>query len=257
MELKYQENYSLLHGSRTLDKVKRIRKAKQIELIIKHYAEKNNNLDNLKKFDVLNIGCSIGEIDKYLSPNFKSILGIDIDEYAINYANKYNSGQNISYRLANIDNFDKKNSFDLIICNSVLEHVPDQRKLMHAIYKLLKNNGFCFLSVPNKYTPLKEPHYDIYFLSWLPKKLAKVYLTLLKKGTDYYENPLSYFKLKKLCKKFKIYDYTPLRIKCPQNFLLEWRLSSENLLTKLPIYVLELLSFFSPSFVFVLEKNDK
>jgi ubiquinone/menaquinone biosynthesis C-methylase UbiE len=39
-------------------------------------------------------------------------------------------------------------SFDLIICNHVLEHIEDDRKALREIYRVLKNNGISILQVP-------------------------------------------------------------------------------------------------------------
>ena len=41
------------------------------------------------------------------------------------------------------------NSFDLIMCNHVLEHIPDDRKAMAELYRVLKpKTGIAFLNVP-------------------------------------------------------------------------------------------------------------
>ena len=45
------------------------------------------------------------------------------------------------------------NSFDLIICNHVLEHIPDDRKAMRELYRVLKRDGLAFLNVPLFNTP--------------------------------------------------------------------------------------------------------
>jgi len=39
-------------------------------------------------------------------------------------------------------------SFDLVICNHVLEHVPDDRKAMREIRRILNPEGFAILQVP-------------------------------------------------------------------------------------------------------------
>ena len=40
------------------------------------------------------------------------------------------------------------NSFDVIICNHVLEHIPDDRKAMSELYRVLKPAGWAILQVP-------------------------------------------------------------------------------------------------------------
>ena len=43
------------------------------------------------------------------------------------------------------------NSFDFIICNHVLEHVPDDLKALSELYRVLKKNGVAMLQVPVNY----------------------------------------------------------------------------------------------------------
>lgn len=42
----------------------------------------------------------------------------------------------------------KDNSFDVIFCSHVFEHIEDDRKAMTEIYRVLKNGGFAILQVP-------------------------------------------------------------------------------------------------------------
>ncbi len=39
-------------------------------------------------------------------------------------------------------------TFDIIVCNHVLEHVPDDKKAMKELYRVLKPDGYAFLQVP-------------------------------------------------------------------------------------------------------------
>ncbi len=40
------------------------------------------------------------------------------------------------------------NSYDVIFCNHVLEHIPDDAKAMHELYRVLKPNGMAILQIP-------------------------------------------------------------------------------------------------------------
>ena len=42
----------------------------------------------------------------------------------------------------------KKNSFDFILCNHVLEHINDDKKAMKELYRVLNKNGTAILQVP-------------------------------------------------------------------------------------------------------------
>ena len=40
------------------------------------------------------------------------------------------------------------NTFDVILCSHVLEHVPDDRKAMQELYRVLKPDGWAIIQVP-------------------------------------------------------------------------------------------------------------
>lgn len=53
-----------------------------------------------------------------------------------------------NYDIENID--EKNNSFDLIICYHVLEHINKDTKAMSELYRILKPNGECYIQTPFK-----------------------------------------------------------------------------------------------------------
>ena len=42
----------------------------------------------------------------------------------------------------------KDNEFDVILCNHVLEHIPDDTKAMQELYRVLKPDGMAILQIP-------------------------------------------------------------------------------------------------------------
>jgi ubiquinone/menaquinone biosynthesis C-methylase UbiE len=40
------------------------------------------------------------------------------------------------------------NSYDVILCNHVLEHIPNDTKAMQELYRVLKPNGMAILQIP-------------------------------------------------------------------------------------------------------------
>ena len=40
------------------------------------------------------------------------------------------------------------NSFDLIFCNHVLEHIPNDKKAMQELFRVLKKGGFGIFKIP-------------------------------------------------------------------------------------------------------------
>ena len=52
------------------------------------------------------------------------------------------------YNITNISESD--NSFDLIICYHILEHIEDDRAAMNELYRVLKKGGSCIIQTPFK-----------------------------------------------------------------------------------------------------------
>ncbi len=45
----------------------------------------------------------------------------------------------------------KDQTYDVVLCNHVLEHIPDDTKALREIYRILKPNGWAILQIPQDY----------------------------------------------------------------------------------------------------------
>ncbi len=93
------------------------------------------------------------------------------------------------------------NSFDFILCNHVLEHIPDDTKAMQELYRVLKPSGTAILQIPQDYNR-KTTFEDNSITD--PKERAKIfgqYDHVRIYGMDYFEklqkigfevNPVNY-----------------------------------------------------------------
>ena len=101
----------------------------------------------------------------------------------------------------------KDERFDVIITNHVIEHVgeyDDQLKHLFEVKRVLKKDGVAYLAVPNRWM-LVEPHYQLIFLSWLPKRYRSNYLKKMR-NVDFYDCvPLEKKQLENL---FDIVDFS-------------------------------------------------
>ena len=78
-------------------------------------------------------------------------------------------------------------SFDIVICNHVLEHVGDsasQKAHLSELMRVLRSGGVCYLATPNKWAII-EPHLKLPFLSWIPRSLTAPYVRAAGKGRQY------------------------------------------------------------------------
>ena len=248
----YTEHFQKLgHKLKILDKKSREIKTNKILSVIKDYCSKNNK--DMDKFTCLDIGCSAGLITNYISMNLKKTIGIDTDESTINSAKKL-SNKNLTFLKASALSVPfKDNTFDLIICNHIYEHVPDAQKMFDEIYRILKKDGICYLSAGNKYNII-EGHYKLPFLSWLPQPLANLYLIITGRGKIYEEKHFSYFKVKRMLRRFKINDYTLRIIKNPEKYSLIDIVEKGSFISRLPLFVFKILYSLIPTYIFILKK---
>lgn len=204
--------------------------------------------DRVKKAKLLDVGSSTGIIDSVLAESFGEVWGIDIDEVGVNFAKKEFKKKNLHFEVGSALKLRfRGNSFDVVVCTHVYEHVSNPKKLFNEIYRVLKPGGVCYLAAINALWPM-EPHYNLLFLSWLPKSVANIYVKLFGKSDKYWENPMFRYELTKLVKKFRLNDYTGSILSYPQKF------GYQN--QSIPKIFSSFLRFVTPTFFWLLVKEN-
>lgn len=82
-----------------------------------------------------------------------------------------------------------QSDFDLIILADLLEHVGNPDAVVEAVAENIKPGGWCYVSVPNRLSPwnaLRDQHYRLFGLSLMPKRLASLYVTRVRKRSTMY-----------------------------------------------------------------------
>lgn len=155
------------------------------------------------QLSVLDVGSGHGDYEREFAKYVKKVVGIEPYLDAYKFAVKVNRNKKIIYHNTLIEEFNTKEKFDLIICLTVLEHMPNAQKSFKKIYKLMKGNSLMYLTAPNKLWPY-ENHYQLPFLSWLPLSIANIYVKIMKRGDSYEDSSYSktYFGLKSFLRKF-------------------------------------------------------
>jgi len=93
--------------------------------------------------------------------------------------------------------------FDIVICNSVIEHIKDIRASLQEMIRVLRKGGYLYLRAPNYLHPY-EGHYKIRWIPLLPKPLARLYLRLIGRQSRFINHinyNSNYFSLMRLLKK--------------------------------------------------------
>jgi SAM-dependent methyltransferase len=247
--MRVQRDYSSQFPA-TADRARRARKAAKITRILEHFTGRD-----LAGLVCLEMGCSIGVITERLAETARLAIGVDIDQGAIRQAARRQDSRAlfVAADVGSVPFMD--GTFDVIVCSQVYEHVPSLRLLVSEIYRLLKDDGVCFFSGPNRWAVM-ERHYGLPFLSWLPARCADQYVRLAGRGQDYYEHPQSARGLRRALCGFSIHDYTPRLLSDPAHFALEEELGVLSRLTaSVPVSVWSLLRGWVPNFNWILTKN--
>jgi ubiquinone/menaquinone biosynthesis C-methylase UbiE len=245
-----QNNYSELY-SHELDDLSRKTKALKTLAVLK-----DSISDDLSGLDVLEVGCFAGEIGLAIAEYFNSYRAIDIDKKAISLAEQKNShrNKNIHFEVMNAEMLKfNDNSFDIVICSHVYEHVSNPQKMMDEIYRVLKIGGGCYFAAGNRLV-FMEPHHRLPFLSCLPKRLASGYLKIFKGLSPYYETHLTIFSLRKLVKKYLMIDYTKNVINEPDKFHATDMVQQGTIKQRLSLLFIKVFYWFSPTYIWILKK---
>ena len=110
--------------------------------------------ENRILFNSICPNCSSRKRHRGLNELYKNIL-TEFDSPKILHF----SPEPVFYKLfQNIDY--ESDSFDLILCNHVLEHVPNDYKALKELYRILKHSGIAIITVPGNWCIEKIIEYD-------------------------------------------------------------------------------------------------
>jgi SAM-dependent methyltransferase len=104
---------------------------------------------------ILDYGCGVGNMLMFLARNGYSVTGMDISKIAVGYVKKLAASSPASGHVRVREGTFKTvhippGSFDAVWCGEVLEHTPDDVFEVKNFYRILKDGGRCFVSVPHE-----------------------------------------------------------------------------------------------------------
>jgi ubiquinone/menaquinone biosynthesis C-methylase UbiE len=97
-----------------------------------------------------------------ISKEAKYVIGVDVDENAVEHARKKYNAQNLEFIQGTILEvpIQEKGKFDVIICFEAIEHVEEHEKLLSEVKRLLHKDGVLIISSPNKKTYSDIPDFN-------------------------------------------------------------------------------------------------
>jgi 2-polyprenyl-6-hydroxyphenyl methylase/3-demethylubiquinone-9 3-methyltransferase len=136
---------------------------------------------SLKGKTVLDVGCGGGILSESMAMKGAKVTGIDLGEKALKVAQLHSLDSNVdvSYRLISAEELaiEQPESFDVVTCLEMLEHVPDPASIVEACTKLVKPGGHIFFSTINR-----NPKSYLFAVVG-----AEYILNMLPRGTHDYE----------------------------------------------------------------------
>jgi 2-polyprenyl-3-methyl-5-hydroxy-6-metoxy-1,4-benzoquinol methylase len=180
-------------------------------------------IPELYKMRVLEIGCAEAGLMEALHNRGADCVGIELSPERAELAKEKNPEFNIVVGDISDRNLPEKieGQFDLIIMREVIEHVPDKENAFINLKKLVKKDGYLFISFPPKYSPFAG-HQQIGksflklvpYLHLLPRFILNPVTKALNEKSGFvdeiklhYSTGMGILKFRKLC---RINNFTPL-----------------------------------------------
>lgn len=158
-----------------------------------------------KSGNVLEIGSGSGILLACLAKKGYNVYGVEPDPESY-YASKqlfkdnklkFNIQKGFGEKLGFKSEF-----FDIIVSYQVIEHVKNPEKVFKESARVLKKNGIVYFVIPN-YASFWEGHYGLIWFPLFWKPLAKIYLFLMGRNSNFL-NDIKYITPRKVrlwCKK--------------------------------------------------------
>jgi 2-polyprenyl-6-hydroxyphenyl methylase / 3-demethylubiquinone-9 3-methyltransferase len=110
--------------------------------------------DDIAGKRIVDVGCGGGILTEALAKNGADALGIDLSEELIDTADLHGleTGVSAQYQKISAEALAEQQpeSFDLVTCMEMLEHVPDPGSIISACARMVKPGGMVFFSTLNR-----------------------------------------------------------------------------------------------------------
>lgn len=112
------------------------------------------HIPHFQFLNILEIGCAEAGLLDELDKKGVRTTGLELESQRVERALEHNKNLHIVIGDITDDKIVKTidDRFDLIIMREVIEHVPDREKMINNIEKLLKDDGYIYITFPPKFS---------------------------------------------------------------------------------------------------------
>lgn len=139
-------------------------------------------IPDIKNKKILDLGSGMGGFLVAMRRRGYNILGLEINPDYCDITELRGKRYNLDIKVIKAagENIPLKSEmFDFIYCNDVLEHSIDPDKVLKESFRVLKNTGQMYVTIINRFG-FKDPHYKLFFINWMPRKIAQNILRFIK-----------------------------------------------------------------------------
>ena len=139
------------------------------KIMSEHYCKQTKEITDIinskKNLKILEVGCGCGTESLWFSINNAKVTGIDLRkerlevalERKINFEKQFGVQLDIKFIFSDLFDFVENNKnefFDIIFMEQAYHHIEPRNKLIPALKKLLKKEGYIIISEANALNPL-------------------------------------------------------------------------------------------------------
>jgi len=116
---------------------------------LKEIRKEFNDNESIK---ILDLGCGDGVVTNYIASICKvndKVFGVDINPIRLERAKK--NCQNANFILGDATKLQfSNNSFEVVVLHHIIEHIPNNERVLEECHRVLKEDGYLILGVPNE-----------------------------------------------------------------------------------------------------------
>jgi len=136
---------------------------------------------------LLDVGSGLGLTFAYVCQKFENSIACEVDAESAKATCELLEALGLKRKVIKYNG--KKlpfpdNAFDIVTSIEVIEHADNAKQMLSEIARVLKPDGILHITTANKWWPY-EPHFKLFFLSYLPAKWADRYVRLSGRGKSY------------------------------------------------------------------------
>lgn len=110
--------------------------------------------------DVLDVASGEGYGSALVADLARSVIGVDIDEASVAFANRVYGRENLAFRTGRAAALPLEDaSVDVVVCFETIEHITDHEGFLAEVARVLRQGGILLISTPDRRVYTEEPDY--------------------------------------------------------------------------------------------------